>query len=69
MTREKIFQILATKLQEDSDDDVSMDAVNKYYINEGKGSPSDANFTDLNSNAIYDFTNTMGDINPFKDFL
>jgi len=69
MTREKIFEILATKLQEGSDDDVSMDAVSKYYINEGKGSPSDANFTDLNSDAIYDFTNTMGDINPFKDFL
>ena len=45
-----------------------MEAVSMYYLNKGQGSPSDANFTDLNSNAISDFTSTM-DNNPFQYFV
>jgi len=66
MIREQIFQILATKLQDNNDNDTSMEAVIKYYHNKGEGSPSDANFTDLNSNAIYDFTSSMTN-NPFSN--
>ena len=67
MIREQIFQTLATKLQDNSEDDTSMEAVSKYYCNKGQGTPSDANFTDLNSTAIYDFTDSMNN-NPFSHF-
>jgi len=66
--RAAIFQRLCENLQATNEaEDMSMEAVRRFYLHAGEGSPSENNFTDLNDHALYSYTATLIE-DPFTVF-
>ena len=67
--RMAIFQALCENLQKNSNEDQTFEAIKLYYLNAGQGSPCDDNFTDLNKEALLQYSSTfLGSSSPFAVF-